>query len=87
MDYTMSNGYTGSDSASEAEQNHIEDSLALHRAAQQVNDNETGACECCGEDIPAARLRAIPNAKYCVHCQGKAELSPIRNVCRNIYVP
>ncbi|QRE00497.1 hypothetical protein [Burkholderia phage BCSR129] len=86
----MSNGYTGSDSANEAEANHIADSLALHASLRQVNSNTTGDCEDCGEPIPAARLEAIPNACYCVACQSKFEgagSNKPRLLLRNVYVP
>ena len=83
----MSNGYTSSDSASEAELNQIEDSLALHRSLKSVQINSTGECLGCGEAIPMARLRLIPNANYCVKCQSAAEKNKTRVVCRNTYVP
>ncbi|WVR18159.1 DksA-like zinc-finger protein [Burkholderia phage Bm1] len=83
----MSNGYTGSDSANEAEAIHIEDSLALNRALRQINDNNSGDCEECGEPIPAARLAVVSNAKFCVHCQAVADKVRPGFVCRNTYVP
>src|SRR6185436_17262238 len=32
-------------------------------------------CDNCGENIPAKRLEALPNAKFCIKCQGKRESS------------
>ncbi|NDV22679.1 TraR/DksA C4-type zinc finger protein [Desulfovibrio sp. JC022] len=32
------------------------------------NDPFFGECEECGEDIPIARLLALPESRYCVHC-------------------
>jgi DnaK suppressor protein len=32
------------------------------------NDSFFGECEECGEDIPLARLLALPESRYCVHC-------------------
>lgn len=83
----MSNGYTGSDSASEAELIHIQDSLALNRALRPRNVNESGVCLDCGEDIPAARLEAVPNAACCVHCQAERDKKGPRLILRNVYVP
>ena len=83
----MSNGYTGSDSANEAETNHIADSLALNQALRQINDNVTGVCQECDEPIPLARLAVVSRAKFCVHCQAVADKSRPGFVCRNVYVP
>lgn len=30
-------------------------------------------CDECGDDIPAARLKALPTTKYCVDCQSFLE--------------
>ncbi len=30
-------------------------------------------CECCGDDIPAARRKALPSARRCVGCQSQIE--------------
>ena len=35
--------------------------------------DEAGTCEECGEDIPWARLKAMPYAELCVTCQGKRD--------------
>ncbi len=83
----MSNGYTGSDSANEAEAIHVEDSLALNRMLRQENKNTTGECEDCGNPIPAERLKYIPNAACCVTCQSVRDTKIRRFVCRNTYVP
>ena len=37
---------------------------AIHR----IDRGTYGVCESCGEDIPEARLRALPWARYCVKC-------------------
>jgi phage/conjugal plasmid C-4 type zinc finger TraR family protein len=62
-------GYGSADDHIGATQNHIDDSLALQRLSAQANTNATGECLECGEDIPPARLLAIPNANHCVGCQ------------------
>lgn len=81
-------GYSSPDFASEADLIHAEDSLRLHQQNAQVNDNDSGYCEDCGEKIPESRLRAVPNACYCFKCQSKFESKgPIKMICRNVYVP
>jgi DnaK suppressor protein len=35
--------------------------------------DEAGTCEECGENIPWARLKAMPDAELCVGCQGKRD--------------
>jgi DnaK suppressor protein len=49
------------------------------RKLDQLPD-EFGACEDCGEEIPARRLDVMPWAAYCTECQSK--LDPRRNVAR-----
>jgi len=66
------------DDASEAFEQAKE--LALHRNAElllkQVNDalerfrqGEYGLCVQCGNEIDPARLKALPYATLCLHCQ------------------
>lgn len=83
----MSNGYTGSDSANEAEAAHVEDSLTLNRLLRTQNANESGSCEDCGTDIPPERLKAVPNAACCVVCQSVRDRRITRFVARNPYCP
>jgi DnaK suppressor protein len=44
---------------------------ALKRLADEPED--FGACQDCGDDVPFARLKAMPYAEYCVACQGKRD--------------
>lgn len=67
-------GYGNADDHIAAQENHVADSLALHRLNQQQNNNQTGDCQECGDPIPEARLKAVPNALYCAHCQNMTEL-------------
>ena len=46
---------------------------ALDQAAGRIQKGIYGVCETCGEPIPAARLRALPEATLCVPCAEKAE--------------
>lgn len=43
----------------------------IARALKKLKDepDEYGLCEECGEEIPAARLKAMPFAEFCVGCQ------------------
>lgn len=48
----------------------------LHRvdaALARMEAGSFGACESCGEWIPAARLKAIPWTELCISCQEQAE--------------
>lgn len=55
---------------------------AIDRALRKLRDapEDFGACEDCGEDIPARRLDVMPWAALCTECQSKAD--PRRNVGR-----
>ncbi|MEW5737892.1 MAG: TraR/DksA family transcriptional regulator [Myxococcota bacterium] len=44
---------------------------ALKRLADDPDD--FGACQDCGDDVPFARLKAMPYAEYCVECQRKRD--------------
>lgn len=71
-----------------AQEAHIEDSLKLQQAQRQTNDNPTGECEDCGEEIPEARLKVIPNAACCIHCQTmRDKSSKSMFTYRNPYMP
>ncbi len=67
---------------------HTEDSLEIQRLKRVQNDNATGDCEDCGEPSAAARLAAVPNAKFCVACQSSHERKGgVKLIARNPYVP
>jgi DnaK suppressor protein len=42
-------------------------------ALDRVDHGTFGQCEECGKEIPEARLRALPYARYCVECARKQE--------------
>lgn len=48
--------------------------LGKVRAALKRLD-DFGACLDCGDDVPFARLKAMPYAEYCLECQGKRDPS------------
>jgi DnaK suppressor protein len=45
----------------------------IDEALQRVDAGTYGQCVACGADIPAARLRAAPEAARCIACQDKQE--------------
>lgn len=66
-------GYGNADDHVGATQAHIDDSLELQRASGTPQDNKTGECQECGDDIPANRLTAMPNCRHCLICQQQSE--------------
>jgi RNA polymerase-binding transcription factor DksA len=51
----------------EALANTLRESLEeVERALGKLDDGTYGKCEVCGEDIAAARLEAMPAARYCI---------------------
>ncbi|MDO8497303.1 MAG: TraR/DksA C4-type zinc finger protein [bacterium] len=40
-------------------------------ALQKVNKGKYGYCEKCSMQIPLPRLELIPEARFCVECEGK----------------
>jgi len=45
----------------------------LRSAIERIKDGSYGLCLECEDEIAPARLKAIPWAELCIHCQGKAE--------------
>ena len=45
-------------------------------ALRRLGSGAYGMCESCREPIALARLRAVPAARYCVHCQESKEVVP-----------
>lgn len=46
---------------------------ALKRLAAEPED--FGNCLDCGDEVPFARLKALPYAEYCLECQGRRDPS------------
>lgn len=42
------------------------------RALEKIEDGSYGACDSCGEEIPAGRLRIAPESALCVTCAAAA---------------
>ncbi len=58
----------------------VEFLVHLRRELREVTDalaraqrGELGICDVCGEQIPIARMRAVPTARRCLNCQLGAE--------------
>ena len=47
----------------------------VDRALQKFGDQTYGYCEGCGEPIDFARLKALPDARFCLDCRRKRETS------------
>jgi DnaK suppressor protein len=48
------------------------------RALAKIAEGTYGLCDVCGEQIPAARLRAMPDRSLCVSCAATARRPPRR---------
>ncbi|MES2740286.1 MAG: TraR/DksA C4-type zinc finger protein [Pseudomonadota bacterium] len=46
---------------------------AVKQALARFDNDHYGICEQCGEPIGLSRLRARPEARYCIACQTKME--------------
>lgn len=46
---------------------------AIAEALERINQGRFGKCEECGEAIPRARLKELPQARFCVECARKHE--------------
>ncbi len=47
----------------------------IDEALANIDQGSYGKCGECGEDIPVARLEAVPYAKMCIKCKTKLENS------------
>jgi len=45
----------------------------IDEALERIKEGNYGTCENCGEDIPQDRLRARPNARFCIRCKSEME--------------
>lgn len=50
------------------QQNSIDLLHKVENALARIDRGEYGICESCGNDIPTARLDALPYATFCVDC-------------------
>jgi len=47
----------------------------INRALEKFSSGYYGYCENCGDAIDFARLKALPDARFCLDCQRKREVS------------
>ena len=47
--------------------------MAIDAALRRIDAGNYGECTACGAEIPAARLKAAPEAERCIRCQEIAE--------------
>lgn len=47
----------------------------VDHALRKLETNTYGYCESCGEPIDFARLKALPDARFCLSCQRKREIA------------
>ena len=47
---------------------------AIEAALRKIETGSFGRCEGCSKPIPALRLKAMPQARYCVQCQARFEI-------------
>ena len=45
----------------------------IDEALGRIDSKSYGKCERCGQQIPVARLRVKPHAKYCIECRRQEE--------------
>ncbi len=45
----------------------------VQRALAKFDNGSYGYCENCGKPIDFARLKALPDARFCLHCQRQRE--------------
>ena len=59
----------------------------LLRAQRKIEQEpeEFGLCEECGEELPEARLKAMPYVELCVECQAKRDGPKGPRTRRNLY--
>lgn len=57
-------------SLSDAERSQL---FLIDEALKRIDDCVFGTCQMCHREISKKRLKAIPWAPYCIHCQEKAE--------------
>jgi RNA polymerase-binding transcription factor DksA len=52
----------------------------VNRALAKFEDGTYGFCENCGKPIDFARLKALPDARFCLQCQRERETMGGRNL-------
>lgn len=45
----------------------------IDEALEKMRNGDYGICESCDEEIPEGRLKARPNARFCIRCKDEME--------------
>lgn len=48
---------------------------SIREAFEKIENGTYGRCDDCSKEIPRARLKILPYAKYCIECQREKEKS------------
>jgi phage/conjugal plasmid C-4 type zinc finger TraR family protein len=72
----MANGWAPDGAVHDQIEDSIKDGVMRSRAGLPSGEG-LRECEDCGEDIPAARRRALPGARTCVACQSVRDKRPV----------
>ena len=68
----MSGGWARDRAVQDQIDDNLKDAVSLARAETPAGEGTTH-CEDCGEKIPAARRRALPDVRTCVPCQAERD--------------
>ncbi|WP_324807373.1 DksA/TraR family C4-type zinc finger protein [Sphingomonas sp. LY29] len=72
----MAGGWTRDGAVQDQIDDTITDAVLSARAALLAGDG-SDECDDCGEDIPAARRKALPSARTCIACQAKRDAARV----------
>lgn len=50
--------------------------LDIDAAVARLDDGTYGSCQACQHPIAVERLKAVPDARYCISCAGSAPFAP-----------
>ncbi len=74
----MAGGWTRDGAVQDQIDDTIADAVKYARDRMPEGEGDTH-CKLCGEEIPAARRRALPSARTCVPCQSHRDTSAARS--------
>ncbi len=74
----MANGWAPDGAVQDQIDDTVKDAVLRARGMMPAGEG-SGACDDCGEDIPAARRAALPGTHTCIACQSKRDAT-IRSV-------
>ena len=74
----MANGWAPDGAVQDQIEDSVKDALAMARARLPSGEGSADCIEC-GEEIPAARRKALPGAHTCVACQSARDKRPVHS--------